>query len=289
MSNFYQMFLAWGILLVVVLSFYLIDKVNTMYKFSVPAEIPKTYSDGLFGELVGKNLWDAMSGLPVQGIDPKLVENLKPHYEPVLRQHIEQTFMEGFRDGLAQKAGVPPNNRQIPTPRGSVESWLPLHHLATIYQAGSEFAIGNPEEHLRLQQNLDQVTAMLYARTNFELKDPYSETLLKLPIKEGLIPDPELVSQTVPEMLSLEGDTDVSSAPLGENLNSEQSAKLQELSNSLSNFDALGEGEPVTAATDQLAPAETQAATSNSMAQPPSEDQALLTPGNLAVKETQTA
>ena len=173
MSNFYQLFLAWGILLVVVLSFYLIDKVNTMYRFSVPAEIPKTYSDGLFGELVGKNLWDAMSGLPVQGIDPKLVENLKPHYEPILRQHIEHTFMEGFRDGQAQRAGVPPNNRQIPTPRGSVESWLPLHHLASIYQAGSEFAIGNPEEHLRLQQSLDQVTAMLYARTNFELKDPY--------------------------------------------------------------------------------------------------------------------
>jgi hypothetical protein len=241
MSNFYQMFLAWGILLLVVLSFYLIDKVNTMYKFSVPAEIPKTYSDGLFGELVGKNLWDAMSGLPVQGIDPQLVENLKPHYEPVLRQHIELTFMEGFRDGQAQRAGVPPNNRQIPTPRGSVESWLPLHHLASIYQAGSEFAMGVPEEQLRIQQNLDQVTAMLYARTNFELKDPYSETLLKLPIKEGLMPDPELESQTAPDMLGFEGEsagiTANSEGALGEG----QSTKMQELSNSLSGFDALGE------------------------------------------------
>ena len=245
MSNFYQMFLAWGILLLVVLSFYLIDKVNTMYKFSVPAEIPKTYSDGLFGELVGKNLWDAMSGLPVQGIDPQLVENLKPHYEPVLRQHIELTFMEGFRDGQAQRAGVPPNNRQIPTPRGSVESWLPLHHLASIYQAGSEFAMGKPEEHLRIQQSLDQVTAMLYARTNFELKDPYSETLLKLPIKEGLMPDPELVSQTAPEMLGFEeanpGMEGALGGTLGEALNEGQNAKMQELSNSLSGFGALGE------------------------------------------------
>ncbi len=241
MSNFYQMFLAWGILLLVVLSFYLIDKVNTMYRFSVPAEIPKTYSDGLFGELVGKNLWDAMSGLPVQGIDPQLVENLKPHYEPILRQHIEQTFMEGFRDGQAQRAGVPPNNRQIPTPRGSVESWLPLHHLATIYQAGAEFAMGQPEEQLRLQQNLDQVTAMLYARTNFELKDPYSETLLKLPIKEGLMPDPELESQTVPDLLSFEGSQDQEVVPMSEGAINGQSEKMQELSNSLAGFDALGE------------------------------------------------
>ena len=248
MSNFYQLFLAWGILLVVVLSFYLIDKVNTMYRFSVPAEIPKTYSDGLFGELVGKNLWDAMSGLPVQGIEPKLVENLKPHYEPILRQHIEHTFMEGFRDGQAQRAGVPPNNRQIPTPRGSVESWLPLHHLASIYQAGSEFAIGNPEEHLRLQQSLDQVTAMLYARTNFELKDPYSETLLKLPIQEGLMPDPELVSQTVPEQLTLEQNSQAQEATLTDMAQDGQQAKMQELSNSLSDFGSLGDTEPAPAA-----------------------------------------
>lgn len=248
MSNFYQLFLAWGILLVVVLSFYLIDKVNTMYRFSVPAEIPKTYSDGLFGELVGKNLWDAMSGLPVQGIDPKLVENLKPHYEPILRQHIEHTFMEGFRDGQAQRAGVPPNNRQIPTPRGSVESWLPLHHLASIYQAGSEFAIGNPEEHLRLQQSLDQVTAMLYARTNFELKDPYSETLLKLPIQEGLMPDPELVSQTVPEQLTLEQNSQAQEATVTDMAQDGQQAKMQELSNSLSDFGSLGDTEPAPAA-----------------------------------------
>ncbi|MEI7737409.1 MAG: hypothetical protein WCJ99_01660 [Betaproteobacteria bacterium] len=248
MSNFYQLFLAWGILLVVVLSFYLIDKVNTMYRFSVPAEIPKTYSDGLFGELVGKNLWDAMSGLPVQGIDPKLVENLKPHYEPILRQHIEHTFMEGFRDGQAQRAGVPPNNRQIPTPRGSVESWLPLHHLASIYQAGSEFAIGNPEEHLRLQQSLDQVTAMLYARTNFELKDPYSETLLKLPIQEGLMPDPELVSQTVPEQLTLEQNSQAQEVTVNDMAQEGQQAKMQELSNSLSGFGSLGDTEPAPAA-----------------------------------------
>ena len=248
MSNFYQLFLAWGILLVVVLSFYLIDKVNTMYRFSVPAEIPKTYSDGLFGELVGKNLWDAMSGLPVQGIDPKLVENLKPHYEPILRQHIELTFMEGFRDGQAQRAGVPPNNRQIPTPRGSVESWLPLHHLASIYQAGSEFAMGNPEEHLRLQQSLDQVTAMLYARTNFELKDPYSETLLKLPIQEGLMPDPELVSQTVPEQLTLEQNSQAQEVTVNDMAQEGQQAKMQELSNSLSGFGSLGDTEPAPAA-----------------------------------------
>ena len=30
MSNFFQLFVAWGVLLLVLLSFYLIDKVNTL-------------------------------------------------------------------------------------------------------------------------------------------------------------------------------------------------------------------------------------------------------------------
>ena len=118
MSNFFQLFVAWGVLLLVLLSLYLIDKVNTLYRSQIPAELPPTYSDGLFGELSGKTLWDAMSGLPVPGMDAKTVTNLKPHYEPVLRQHIEQVFMEGYTHGRAGTAGVPTNNRQVPTPRG---------------------------------------------------------------------------------------------------------------------------------------------------------------------------
>jgi len=232
MNSFFGLFVAWGVLLLLILSFYLIDKVNTMYKAQVPAEIPKTYSDGLFGELVGKTLWDAMSGIPLPGIDPKMVEGLKPHYEPVLRQHIELAFMDGFRNGKDQKAGVPPNNCQIPTPRGSLESWLPLHHLASIYQAGLDFAQNKPEDHLMLQQNLDQVTAMLYARTGLNIADPYSETLLKLPIQAGLMPaPPEPGSPEAP--LSLESNASTDGAP--------QDQMISDLAQSLSGFEGLGE------------------------------------------------
>ena len=101
--------------------------------------------------------------------------------------------------------------------------------------------MGQAEEHLRLQQNLDQVTAMLYARTNFELKDPYSETLLKLPIQAGLMPDPALASQTVPDLLSFDGANEGDAVPMGEGAINGQGAKMQALSDSLAGFDALGE------------------------------------------------
>lgn len=178
MSSFFQLFLAWGLLLVFVLVLYIVDKVNVIYQGYAKPDLPQTYNDGLFGELVGKTLWDAMSGIPVPGVDTKFVSSLKPHYEPVLRQHIEQVFMEGYSHGKAGTAGVPTNNRIIPTPRGSIESWLPMHHLASIYQAGVDFSAKKPEDVLRIQQSLDQVTAMIYARIGVGLTEAYSATLL---------------------------------------------------------------------------------------------------------------
>jgi hypothetical protein len=144
--------------------------------------LPATYDDGLFGELAGKTLWDAMSGIPLPGVDAKHVSDLKPHYEPILRQHIEQVFMEGYSHGKAGTVGVPTNNRQVPTPRGSVVSWLPMHHLASLYQAGVDFATSQPDDVLRIQQSLDQVTGMIYARIGLGLGEPYSATLLIHPV-----------------------------------------------------------------------------------------------------------
>ena len=182
MNGFFQLLIAWGVLLVFVLLLYMIDKFNFVFSSFSQAETPQTYTDGLFGELYGKPLWDAMSGLPIPGIDKKLVENLKPHYEPALRQHIEQVFMEGYHHAREGTLGVPSNNRMIPTPRGALESWLPLHHLSSIYQAGSEFYSKPDSDVLRIQQSLDQITSMLYARVGISLLDPYSRTLMVHPI-----------------------------------------------------------------------------------------------------------
>ena len=194
MNSFFQLFLVWGVLLVFLLVLYVIDKVNVIYQGYSRTEVPATYDDGLFGELAGKTLWDAMSGIPLPGVDAKHVSDLKPHYEPILRQHIEQVFMEGYSHGKAGTVGVPTNNRQVPTPRGSVVSWLPMHHLASLYQAGVDFANSQPDDVLRIQQSLDQVTGMIYARIGLGLGEPYSATLLIHPVsseEEAMLPPAE--------------------------------------------------------------------------------------------------
>ena len=183
MSNFFQLFVAWGVLLLVVLSFYLIDKVNVIYRKHTGPEIPKTYDDGLFADLSGKTLWDAMSGIPVPGYPADLLEKLRPHYEPVVRQHIELLFMQGRQDGAKGTQNVPSNVGKFPTPRGSLESWLPMHHVASLYQVGFDDA-QHPEQWLVNQQTLDQVVAMLYARTGLILSEPYSSHLMERKLPE---------------------------------------------------------------------------------------------------------
>jgi hypothetical protein len=242
MNSFFQLFLVWGVLLVFLLVLYVIDKVNVIYQGYSSPELPATYDDGLFGELAGKTLWDAMSGIPLPGVDAKHVSNLKPHYEPILRQHIEQVFMEGYSHGKAGTVGVPTNNRQVPTPRGSVVSWLPMHHLASLYQAGVDFATSKPDDVLRIQQSLDQVTGMIYARIGLGLGEPYSATLLIHPVtskEDEMLPPAEdapaaqapALAPALPVMASA-----VAPAPIGEVLepdlsqlnNSRQASDLQE-------------------------------------------------------------
>jgi hypothetical protein len=243
MNSFFQLFLVWGVLLVFLLVLYVIDKVNVIYQGYSRTEVPATYDDGLFGELAGKTLWDAMSGIPLPGVDAKHVSDLKPHYEPILRQHIEQVFMEGYSHGKAGTVGVPTNNRQVPTPRGSVVSWLPMHHLASLYQAGVDFATSKPDDVLRIQQSLDQVTSMIYARIGLGLGEPYSATLLIHPVStevEAMLPPPEdapapVPASTAPALPAMASA--VAPAPMGEvlepdlsqlNNNSRQASDLHE-------------------------------------------------------------
>jgi len=184
-----------------------------------------------------------MSGIPLPGVDAKHVSNLKPHYEPILRQHIEQVFMEGYSHGKAGTVGVPTNNRQVPTPRGSVVSWLPMHHLASLYQAGVDFATSKPDDVLRIQQSLDQVTGMIYARIGLGLGEPYSATLLIHPVsseEDAILPPAEDVpaaavpAKAAPALPAMAAAA--AAAPLGEVLepdlsqlsNNRQSTDLQE-------------------------------------------------------------
>jgi len=200
MSNFMMNMVSWVLLLLVILTLYLIDKVNhlaQLYEASKPEMPPlpeaEPPSDILFAGLEGKKLWDAMNGKTVDGFDASLIDALRAHYEPILREHITLAFKDGLEDVDGSESRVPSSERRVTTLRGHIQSWLPPQHLGGIYRAALEFAGSykkNPQSQVfeRLKQTVDSVTGMLYQRANIPLEVPFSEFLFDL-AKENEVAD----------------------------------------------------------------------------------------------------
>ena len=192
MSNFMMNMVSWVLLLLVILTLYLIDKVNhlaQLYEAPKPEMPPlpeaEPPSDILFAGLEGKKLWDAMNGKTVEGFDASLIDALRAHYEPILREHITLAFKDGLEDVDGSESRVPSSERRVTTLRGHIQSWLPPQHLGGIYRAALEFAGSykkNPQSQVfeRLKQTIDSVTGMLYQRANIPLEVPFSEFLFDL-------------------------------------------------------------------------------------------------------------
>jgi hypothetical protein len=145
--------------------------------------MPEPPTDILFAGLDGKKLWDAMSGKPVDGFDATLIDALRAHYEPILREHITLTFRDGMESADETDTGVPASQRKIATVRGFIQSWLPPQHLGSIYRVGIEYGAvkhkdPDPDIVMRLKETLDSVTDMLYKRTSITYEVPFSELLM---------------------------------------------------------------------------------------------------------------
>jgi hypothetical protein len=190
MSNFMMNVLSWILLLLVILTLYLIDKVNYLSKLSEQPEQEQPMEDMaagdiLFAGLESKRLWDAMNGREIIGFDAKLVDALRGHYAQILHDHIVQTFEDGVAHARQKfDMSSPSADRTITTPRGHVTSWLPAQHLGSIYRAAYElgempYEAFEDEQIDRLCKTLDSVSSMLHQRTGVPLGRPYSQALFE--------------------------------------------------------------------------------------------------------------
>lgn len=162
-----------GVLLVV---FFMLDRLNELHKH---ADIKKGELDAkaLFGGLSGKNLWDALIGVPMPGWDQKKVAALRPRYEIVLQKHLELLFEDGrldAREGFAMPIRC---ERLVPTLRGEIESWIPHEFASGIYRAGFAIARTPAEGQETIRQQIDMIGDALFSATGLPAH-PLSATLL---------------------------------------------------------------------------------------------------------------
>jgi len=135
--------------------------------------------DASYGNLVGKRLWDAMTGKPLPDIDEAKVAELKPRYHVILTKHIETLFTEGVEDGKRGSARMAANKHKIHGLRGTVVSWIPQQYADTIYQSGFDSATAtDAAAREALQASLSEAVDALCARTELTPSEPLAAKLL---------------------------------------------------------------------------------------------------------------
>jgi hypothetical protein len=140
--------------------------------------------DAAFGSLVGKRLWDAMTGKPLPDVDEAKVAELKPRYHVILTKHIEELFAEGLEDGRQGKAKMAANKRKVTGLRGTVISWIPQQHADTIYRSGFDSASAtDATSREAIQGSLSESIEALCARTDLRLSEPLPAKLV--PVSGG--------------------------------------------------------------------------------------------------------
>lgn len=187
-----------GLLLVV---FYMLDRVNELHKHSgvtmnghTPIKLDQT-----FGGLSGKDLWDAMTGIPMPGWTAEKLQPLKLRYEAVLQKHIEMLFEDGQLDGREGFRMPVRCDRIIATLRGEIESWMPHEYASAIYRSGHDRSTKPEEEQAGIRDVINQTGNALFAATGLP---PQSLANLLMPLAPASTPQEENPEETAALALS---------------------------------------------------------------------------------------
>lgn len=182
MDAFVNALIIAGLILVLLLLVYLIDRVNTIEKEtrtiqSSAASAKSATPPGPFAGLSGRRLWDAVTGSLPPGRDPGEWSAMRDRYALVLQLHIESVFEEGQRDAQRGLMGEPKNPRIIACPHGNIESWLPVNQINTIYQCGLSSVGASEDALMGLRATLNDAGRHLYQKAG----------LTPIPIQSDLI------------------------------------------------------------------------------------------------------
>jgi hypothetical protein len=176
--------MAIGLLVILVLIIYLIDRVSAIEKETRQVlssihqqKTPQLVSLPFLG-LSSKKLWDAMTGRPDKDLDPLAVFDLQGPYQIVLSKHVEALYKEGFNDSQRGMTGEPKNTKQITSSAGVVESWIPPAQANAVYQCGVQ-AAQTPETNWGpIRDALDDAGRFLFGKAQLDTSSPLSEWLM---------------------------------------------------------------------------------------------------------------
>lgn len=174
--------MAIGLLLILILIIYLIDRVNSIEKEtrqvmnSIAESSVRTATTPFMG-LSAKKLWDTMTGRD-DGLDAESLAQLRSRYQMVLSKHMEALYQEGYKDGFRGVSVEPPNTKQVTTSKGSVESWIPSAQANALYQCGLSASQTPESDWGPIRASMDEAGHYLLTKTQLDASSPLSDWLM---------------------------------------------------------------------------------------------------------------
>lgn len=175
--------MAIGLLLVLILVIYLIDRVNSIE--SETRKVVSTLNESAAKlatpsmGLSAKKLWDVMTGRSTEGLDPQAIADLRSRYPIILSKHAEALYKDGFKDGiLGSPSNDPKNTKDIVTAKGPVESWIPTAQANALYQCGLSASQTPEAEWGPIRASMDEAGQFLWTKAQLDATSPLSEWLM---------------------------------------------------------------------------------------------------------------
>ena len=175
-----------------------------------------------FGELSGKDLWQAMCGDKLENpdiiVDPAELDKKRPRYEFVLSKHLESLLEEGRFDARNGERSDAKAVLRIQMLRGSVESYIPFAEASRLYEIGQELE-SNPEKSEKLKTETSEIVDEIFAKVGMDVPSTLIESILsmtysisedELTIDDDL--DDELTDDDTPQLPSPSSETEPENA-----------------------------------------------------------------------------
>ena len=136
-----------------------------------------------FGELSGKDLWDAMRGEELENseieFDPADLDKKRPRYEFVLSKHLESLVEEGRFDARNGERSEAKAVLRIQMLRGSVESYIPFAEASRLYEIGQE--LETPTANLeKLKKETDEIVGEIFSKVSIEVPKTLVDSMLSM-------------------------------------------------------------------------------------------------------------
>lgn len=182
MDTLVNALMAIGLLTILILIVYLIDRVNSIEKETRQVMSTLTESSARntapFLGLSSKKLWDTMTGRSAEPPDAEAMAVLRSQYQMVLAKHMEALYQEGYKDGFRGVTVEPPNTKLVSTSKGSVESWIPSAQANALYQCGLNAAQTPEAEWGPIRASMDEAGQFLLTKTQLDASSPLSDWLM---------------------------------------------------------------------------------------------------------------